>query len=93
MSIYLTTLSSDKNDEAVITPASGKKLCILLVCLENPAITDPNVQLKFGSTVHYEAEPGSKMTTDKFVQGDTDQPLLLTGKSGVYVRVQYEEAT
>lgn len=93
MSIYLVTLSSDKTDEAVVTPASGKKLCILLVRLENPVLTDPSVTLKFGSTVHYEAEPGSTMSTDEFVQGGTDQSLLLTGKAGVYVRVQYEEAS
>ncbi len=93
MSIYIATLSADKADEAVITPASGKRLCILNVRLENPVPTDPNVLLKFGSTVHYEAEPGSTMTTDQFAQGDADQPLLLTGKTGVGVRVQYEESS
>jgi hypothetical protein len=91
--IYIATLSADKTDEAVITPASGKKLCILYVRLANPVITDPNVTLKFGSTVHYEAEPGSTMSTDQFTQGSVDQSLLLTGKAGVEVRVQYEETT
>jgi hypothetical protein len=93
MSIYMATLAADKTDEAVITPTSGKKLCIVRVFMENPETTDPSATLKFGSTVHYEAEPGSTMSTDQFACGDADQSLLLTGKIGVKVRVQYEETT
>ena len=42
MSVYLNTADSDKTDEAIITPAAGKKIHVMGAKIKNPISATTN---------------------------------------------------
>ncbi len=89
---------SNQTNEDIITPASGKRLCIAGVHTKMDADTG-NILLDFATSNqkvwrHYGAKFKTEPSEDMHIHGDVDEPLTLNSTQGahnIFVMVKYRE--
>jgi len=89
---------ANQTDEDIITPASGKKICVAGIHTSMDADAG-NISLDFATSNqkvwrHYGAKFKTSPSKDIHIHGDVDEPLTLNstqGANNIFVMVNYRE--